>query len=73
MTKEIIDRMPENIRETIETWKERYSDSRFDEAVTRGEIRGYLKGLRDTIGLSTVEFRCLYSYMTLSRYDRKGA
>lgn len=66
MTKEIIERLPEKVKETMKKWNVKYNDSRFNKDITRGEIRGYVKCLRDA-GLlkSDTEFRAIFCYMTL--------
>ena len=64
MTQEVLDRLPENIRKTVETWKDRIHDDRFDRNVAKGEARGYLKALIDTDTISVRDFNVLWCYVT---------
>ena len=65
MTKKILDRLPDKILSTIEMWKGRYNDERFNKDTTRAEIRGYIKGLVDADVLTQNEFKTLFCYMTI--------
>jgi len=65
MTREILNSLPQNILKTIEIWKGRYNDDRFDKPICKGEIRGYLMGLRDAGIITDNQYRCIFVYMTL--------
>ena len=65
MTKKVLNKLPEKVLSSINIWKDRYHDERFNTETTRAEIRGYLKGLMDTDVLSQNEFRLMFAYMTV--------
>lgn len=66
MTQKILDRLPEKTKETMKKWNVKYNDSRFNKDITRGEIRGYVKGLEDAGLLKNHrEFMAIFCYMTL--------
>lgn len=66
MVKKILSRLPENILKALHILRERYSDDRFNKEGSRGEIRGYLKGLKDAGVINTdTEYRALFSYLTI--------
>lgn len=65
MTKKLLQRLPEKILSTVEMWKGRYNDERFDRNTTRAEIRGYIKGLVDADVLNPNEYKIMFCYMTL--------
>ena len=65
MTQKTLDKLPEKIRKTIELWKDRIHDDRFDKKIAKGEARGYIKALVDTNTISEQEFKTLFCYMTV--------
>ncbi len=66
MTRELLNRLPVNVLDALKMWKCRYNDERFDTDIARAEIRGYLKGLRDSEIIKTdMEYRVLFSYCTV--------
>lgn len=65
MTRKLLNRLPDKILSTIEMWKGRYNDERFNKDTTRAEIRGYIKGLVDADVLTQNEFKTLFCYMTV--------
>jgi len=65
MTRKLLNRLPDKILSTIEMWKGRYNDERFNKDTTRAEIRGYIKGLVDADVLTQNEFKTLFCYMTI--------
>lgn len=65
MTRRLLQRLPEKILTTVEMWKDKYNDERFNKDTTRAEIRGYIKGLVDADILTPNEFKTLFCYMTV--------
>ena len=66
MLNEVLVRLPEKVTDSLNVLKSRYNDERFNTDVSRAEIRGYLKGLRDS-GIITkdLEYRILFCYCTV--------
>lgn len=45
--KELIDSLPENIRFQLELFRKNYKNTAISKEITRAEVTGYTKGLRD--------------------------
>lgn len=66
MVREVLNRLPDKVVTSLNIWKDHYSDSRFDTDIARAEIRGYLKGLRDSgVIKNDTEYKCLFCYCTV--------
>lgn len=66
MTQELLERLPEKVKETMNKLNAKYNNRRFNRDITIAEIRGYINSLRDAELLkSDTEFRAIFCYMTL--------
>lgn len=68
MTKQVLNKLPKEIRANIEHYKESYN--LFDEGSSykheeRSRMAGYIHGLRDAGLITETERRILFCYMTV--------
>ena len=64
MMKELIEKMPDNVRFQLELLRKEYKNPALSKDAVRAEIRGYAKGLRDA-GLVNDHQRgmlCIYCF-----------
>lgn len=64
MTKEIIERLPENVIREVEGLRKDYR-SGFNRGAVRARLAGYVKGLRDAGLLTERERQILFVYGTV--------
>ncbi len=64
-TRELLNKLPENIVNTIELFRKDYKNDSISKAETRASIAGYVKGLRDAGVLTERERQILFVYSTV--------
>lgn len=64
MTREVVNALPQAIRNVVENYRTQYKREDRFKAEIRHEMRGYVKALRDAKVLTERERQILYAYMT---------
>lgn len=65
MTKEVLNKLPENILVTIENYKKQYNGLPDRKDENRGRMAGYVQGLRDAGAITERERQAIFVYMTV--------
>lgn len=64
-TREVVEKLPENIRDVIELLRKDYKNPTLDKGVIRAHIYGYTRGLRDAGAITERERQILFVYGTV--------
>lgn len=65
MTREVLNRMPENVKFVLETLRKDYKNAALDKAEVRCRAAGYTQGLRDAGFITERERQILFVYTTV--------